>query len=137
VNSPNDDSVVVEGVHAAGESDVDAAVEAASKAYKSWRMTSSAVKAKYMMKMAELVERDTEKLAKFETMCMGQPISVARKFTAASVAYWRYYAGWTDKLEGESFPEDGDGKVKITQYMPYGVCAGIGEFSRAVLTCRT
>lgn len=126
MNSPNDDSVVVEGVHAAGEADVDAAVEAASKAYKSWRTTSSAEKAKYMMKMAELVERDTDKLAKLETLCMGQPITVARKFTGASVAYWRYYAGWCDKLEGESFPEDGDGKVKITQYMPYGVCAGIG-----------
>lgn len=126
VNSPNDDSLVVEGVHAAGEADVDAAVAAASKAYKSWRTTSSAVKAKYMMKMADIVERDTEKLAMLETICMGQPINVAKKFTSGSVAYWRYYAGWCDKLEGESFPEDGDGRIKMTQYMPYGVCAGIG-----------
>lgn len=89
MNSPNDDSVVVEGVHAAGEADVDAAVAAAGKAYKQWRKTSSAEKAKYMLKMAELVERDAEKLAKFETMCMGQPISVARKFVGSTPAYWR------------------------------------------------
>ena len=112
VYSPNDGSLVVEGVHSAGEADVDAAVDAAAKAYKSWRKASSAEKAKCMMKMAELVEREQETLAKFETMCMGQPISVARKFTASSIAYWRYYAGWCDKLEGESFPEDGDGRVK-------------------------
>lgn len=40
----------------------------------------------------------------------------------------RYYAGFCDKIEGESFPEDGDARVKITQYMPFGVCAGIGWY---------
>ncbi len=134
MRNPNDDSVVVEGVHAAGEADVDNAVDAAAKAYKSWRKTSSAEKAKYMMKMADLVERDCEKLAKFETMCMGQPITVARKFVGSSVAYWRYYAGFCDKLEGESFPEDGDGRVKITQYMPFGVCAGIAAWNGTQVT---
>lgn len=128
VYNPNDDSVVIDGVHSAGEADVDAAVDAAKKAFKSWRKTSSAEKSKYMMKMADLVERDADKLARFETISMGQPISVARKFVASTVAYWRYYAGWCDKIEGESFPEDGDGKVKITQYMPYGVTAGIGTY---------
>ena len=79
-----------------------------------------------MMKMADLVERDIEKLAKFETLCMGQPISVAKKFVSSVPPYWRYYAGFCDKIQGESFPEDGDGRVKVTQYMPFGVCAGIG-----------
>jgi aldehyde dehydrogenase (NAD+) len=80
-----------------------------------------------MNKMADLMEKDIEKFAKFETICMGQPIAIAKKFVGGTPAIWRYYAGFCDKLGGESFPEDGDGKVKITQYMPYGACAGIGS----------
>jgi hypothetical protein len=126
VYNPKDDSLIVEGIEAAGEQDVDLAVEAATKAYKIWRKTSGAERAKCIMKMADLIEKETERLAKFETMCMGQPISVAMKIVAFSPGIWRYYAGFCDKIEGESFPEDGDARVKITQYMPYGVCAGIG-----------
>lgn len=81
-----------------------------------------------MLKMADLIERDMEKLAYIETISMGQPISTSRKFMEAVPAYWRYYAGYADKIGGESFPEDGDGRVKIVQYVPYGVCAGIGRF---------
>ena len=114
-------------MHAAGDKDVDAAVDAAAKAYKEWRSTPGQVRAKYMNKMADLMEKDIEKFAQFETVCMGQPIAIAKKFVGGTPAIWRYYAGFCDKLGGESFPEDGDGKVKITQYMPYGVCAGIGS----------
>lgn len=134
VRNPTDGSLVVEGVHSAGEEDVDRAVAAASKAYKEWRKTPSSEKIKMMMKMADLMERDVEKLAKFESLCMGQPISVARKFAASTGAYWRYYAGYTDKLGGESYPEDGDARIKITQYMPFGVCAGIAAWNGTQVT---
>ena len=133
VYNPTDDSLVVEGVHSAAEEDIDIAVDAATKAYKEWRNWSGAQRAKCMMKMADLVERDVEKLAKYETLCMGQPISVAMKFVASTPAYWRYYAGFCDKIQGESFPEDGDARVKITQYMPFGVCAGIGMLFHSCL----
>ena len=76
--------------------------------------------------MAEIIEREVENLAKFETLCMGQPVQFAKAFCASTPQYWRYYAGFCDKLGGESFPDDGDGKVKVVQYAPYGVCAGIG-----------
>lgn len=121
MRSPQDGSLVVEGVQAAGEADVDAAVAAAEAAFKVWRKWSGPQRAKVMMKMADLIERDSEKLAKLETACMGQPITVALKFMASVPPYWRYYAGFCDKLQGESFPEDGDSRVKITQYMPFGV----------------
>ena len=117
-------------MQAAGEQDVDRAVEAATKAQKEWKKFSGGQRAKCMMKMADIVERETENLAKFESLCMGQPIAVARKFLASVPPIWRYYAGFCDKLGGESFPEDGqDGRVKITQYTPYGVCAGIGTLA--------
>jgi aldehyde dehydrogenase (NAD+) len=40
----------------------------------------------------------------------------------------RYYAGWTDKLPGEQWPEE-DGIYRIIQYDPLGVCAGIGAWN--------
>jgi aldehyde dehydrogenase (NAD+) len=41
---------------------------------------------------------------------------------------YRYYAGWTNKLPGEQWPEEG-GMYKIVQYDPIGVCAGIGAWN--------
>lgn len=38
---------------------------------------------------------------------------------------FRYYAGYSGKVGGESFPPDEDGTYKIVQYEPIGVCAGI------------
>ena len=116
-----------EGVQAAGAEDVDLAVSAASQAYKKWAKTKGSERAKCMHKMADLMERDLEKLAMIETVSVGQPIATSKKFTEAVPAYWRYYAGYADKIGGESFAEDGDGRHKIVQYMPYGVCAGIGS----------
>lgn len=75
------------------------------------------------------MERDGERLAMIETISMGQPISTSKKFMDAVPAYWRYYAGYADKIGGESFPEDGDARLKIVQYVPYGVCAGIGSYT--------
>lgn len=77
MHNPNDETLVVEGVQAAGEEDVDAAVDAATKAYKEWRKWSGAQRAKCMNKMADLIERDMEKLAKFETMCMGKLVQIS------------------------------------------------------------
>ncbi|KAG4432258.1 hypothetical protein IFR05_012264 [Cadophora sp. M221] len=126
VTNPSNGTLVAEGVHSAGAEDVDLAVSAASQAFKIWSKTKGSERAKCMNKIADLIEQDLEKLAMIETVSMGQPISTSKKFMEAVPSYWRYYAGFADKIGGESFPEDGDGRIKFTQYMPYGVCAGIG-----------
>ncbi|KAF9889050.1 hypothetical protein FE257_008027 [Aspergillus nanangensis] len=134
VTNPCNGTTVTEGVQAAGAEDVDLAVEAAAQAYKGWRKWSGAQRAKCMHKMADLIERDLEKFAILETISMGQPISIAKKFMDNVPVYWRYYAGFADKIGGESYPEDGDSRVKMVQYMPYGVCAGIAAWNGTHLT---
>lgn len=42
------------------------------------------------------------------------------------------YAGWADKIAGESFIDD-DGLYKIVQYEPIGVCAGIASWNATFL----
>ncbi|KAF9894344.1 hypothetical protein FE257_007847 [Aspergillus nanangensis] len=129
VINPYNETIVCEGVQAAGPEDIDLAVSAARQAYKKWSKTAGSERAKYMHRMADLIERDIDRLAMIETLSMGQPIATSRKFTASVPAYWRYYAGYADKIGGESFTDDGDARLKIVQYMPYGVCAGIASWN--------
>ena len=87
-----------------------------------------------MLKLADLIEAHAEEIAKAEVKAMGQPASIAggmmNQFTAQT---FRYYAGWADKIEGSSFPSEGD-RLNITQYEPMGVCAGIGPWNVTTVT---
>jgi aldehyde dehydrogenase (NAD+) len=82
-----------------------------------------------MLKFADLLDANAAKLAKLESIAMGQPISVAIMFVKGPIAFWRYYAGMCGKIHGESYPADGDGMYKIVQYEPLGVCAGIAAWN--------
>ena len=78
VRNPNDDSLVVSDVQVAGPEDVDAAVKAASDAFKGeWSKFTGTQRATCMLKFADLLDQNVEKLAKLETVAMGQPIGVA------------------------------------------------------------
>lgn len=82
-----------------------------------------------MLKFADLVEQHQAAIAQLESVSMGQPISVAKAIVGLQVANWRYYAGLTDKIPGETFPENGDGFFKMVNYEPLGVCAGIAAWN--------
>ena len=81
-----------------------------------------------MLKFADLLEVNAERLGKMESAAMGQPITVAKGAVAGTANYWRYYAGYCGKIHGDSFVPDGDGTYKIVQYEPLGVCAGMSSF---------
>lgn len=63
IYSPVDDSLVTDKVQIASEEDVDRAVDAARAAFPAWRDTAGPKRAKCMLKFAELLERDVERLA--------------------------------------------------------------------------
>jgi aldehyde dehydrogenase (NAD+) len=110
---------------------VDAAVAAAREAYEKgpWRTMPGAKRGALMLKLADLLEANLEKVAKAESKAMGQPMAIAAGGVIPSaIACWRYYAGWADKVEGQTFPEEG-GAFRYTVYEPYGVCAGIGPWN--------
>ena len=122
-------------MQSAGPEDVDISVEAATNAFKKgeWKKFTGSQRAACMLKLADLIEQNMDKLAKLETVAMGQPIGLGVKIGSLIPSYWRYFAGFCDKLGGESFPEDGDGQVKLVQYVPYGVCAGIAAWNATYL----
>ncbi|KAL1969442.1 hypothetical protein VTN77DRAFT_8880 [Rasamsonia byssochlamydoides] len=131
IYNPADESLVVKGVQAAGPEDVDAAVDAATAAFKTgpWSTYSASKRAELMLKLADLIDANTERLAQLESVAMGQPIFLARMGVSAASAFFRYYAGYADKIPGQVFPEDQDGVYKIVQYGPLGVCAGIAAWN--------
>ncbi|KAJ9640977.1 hypothetical protein H2201_002213 [Coniosporium apollinis] len=134
IRSPYDDSIVGT-IPVADEHVVDAAVSAARKAYETgpWRTFTSAQRAKCMLKLADLVEQKTDELAKLEAASMGQPVAVAKgAIIPTCVASIRYYAGYADKIAGESY-KDEDGFYKIVQYEPIGVCAGIAAWNATLV----
>jgi aldehyde dehydrogenase (NAD+) len=125
IYSPNDDSLVTDKIQVASEKNADDAVAAARAALPGWRTTAGHKRAAIMLKFADLLEKNIDKLAELESKAMGQPISVAKRMIMGPVALWRYYAGYAGKVAGESYPPDEDGTYKIVQYEPLGVCAGI------------
>ncbi|KAH7089598.1 aldehyde dehydrogenase domain-containing protein [Paraphoma chrysanthemicola] len=135
VYNPANDALVGE-INLAGPAEVDAAVSAAREAFETgpWSKFTGAQRAALMNKLADLVDANGEEIAKAEVQAMGQPIAVTKGWIVPAVsAAWRHYAGWADKIEGQTFPEEG-GYFRMTQYQPYGVCAGIGPWNVTLLT---
>jgi aldehyde dehydrogenase (NAD+) len=81
--------------------DVDRAVREARKAYdKSWRKLSGAERAKYIFRIARLIQEKSRALAVVETLNGGKPIKESRDIDIPlAAAHFFYYAGWADKLE--------------------------------------
>lgn len=84
-----------------------------------------------MIKFANLLTdpKIIEEVTKAEVSAMGQPAAIMQGFIVpATASSWKYYAGWTDKIGGENYAEEG-GQYRLTTYEPYGVCAGIGPWN--------
>ncbi|GME65960.1 pyridoxal phosphate-dependent transferase [Neofusicoccum parvum] len=133
--SPYDESIVADNIPIAGHEDVDAAVDGALSAYHNgpWASFSAAQRAACMIKLADLIDAEAPALARLESMAMGQPMPIGEALVASCAQTFRYYAGWADKIRGETYPAE-DGLYKIVRYEPLGVCAGIGSWNSSHMT---
>jgi aldehyde dehydrogenase (NAD+) len=111
-------------VSAAQKEDVDRAVASAKKAFATWKTTTPATKRQLLNKLADLVERDAAELASLEALEGGVLYKDSiHLHIPQSVETLRYFAGWSDKVDGDS--------IKITQGLAYtrrepiGVCGAI------------
>lgn len=81
-----------------------------------------------MLKYAQLVEAHTEAIAQLESACSGAPVKLERRAIEDHVAFFRYYAGLTDKISGALHLDDGDGAITMTVYEALDMCAAIGSW---------
>ncbi|MFX4290818.1 aldehyde dehydrogenase family protein [Streptomyces bohaiensis] len=101
--SPATEEKLSEVAHA-GEADVDAAVRAARTAFTGWSALPGAERAKYLFRIARIIQERSRELAVLETLDNGKPIKESRDADLPLVAaHFFYYAGWADKLEHAGF----------------------------------
>lgn len=101
--SPSTEEVLAE-IAQAGEADVDRAVKAARKAFEKWSALPGSERAKYLFRIARIIQERARELAVLETLDNGKPIKETRDADLPLVAaHFFYYAGWADKLEHAGF----------------------------------
>jgi len=116
---------VITSVCEATEKDVDAAVKAARAAFEgSWREVTPHARACMILKLADLVEKNTELLAAVESLDNGKSITMAKGDVGGVVKCLRYYGGWADKIEGKTIDIAPD-MFHYTRPEPIGVCGQI------------
>jgi len=111
----------------AGEADVNLAVAAARRALRSkaWGGMNASDRGRLLYKLADLIEENAEHLAELESLDNGKPIRDSLNADIPlTVACYRYYAGWADKIHGKTIPVNGP-HTAYTRHEPVGVVGQI------------
>jgi aldehyde dehydrogenase (NAD+) len=124
--NPTDGSVIC-NVAEGDKDDIDLAVKAAREAFDNgpWSRMVPAERSRLLHKLADAVEKHAEELAELESLDNGKPVTDA--LTAdlpLSTQCYRYYAGWADKLYGQTIPINGP-FFTYTRHEPIGVVGQI------------
>ncbi|MFL5651313.1 MAG: aldehyde dehydrogenase family protein [Chloroflexota bacterium] len=134
VVNPSDGSVVTE-VDVATDAQVAAAIAAARRAFDTtdWPRTPAAERAGLLDRVAGLIERDLEEMARLETLNTGKAMRESRWDMADVARVFRYYADLvtqdTERMVDAGNP---DAQSRIV-YEPVGVCALIGPWNYPLL----
>src|SRR6266581_845964 len=124
VLNPYDNSQICEIAEARSE-DVDIAVDAATKAEKSWRRSDPAQRGRLLLKLADAIEANGEELVQLESRDTGHPVRDARKLDLPrTAACFRYFGGMADKFEG-FLPPVYPGYLNYVTREPVGVVGQI------------
>lgn len=109
----------------ATKADVDAAVQAGWRAFESWKQVSPEKRAKLLLKIADLIDANTERLAMVETLDNGKPIRETMAIDVpASADHFRYFAAAIRTEEGQATMIDKD-TLSIILREPLGVVGQI------------
>ncbi|KXN92884.1 Aldehyde dehydrogenase [Leucoagaricus sp. SymC.cos] len=122
---------VITAVSGSGEKDVEIAVKAARKAFKTtWGLkVPGSEQGRILSKLADLLEKHSDELAAFEALNVGEgsgkPFLLTQRYKVpCSVKIVRYYAGWADKIHGQMI-ETNEKKLAYTRHEPWGVVGAI------------
>ncbi|TDL92431.1 aldehyde dehydrogenase family protein [Vibrio vulnificus] len=114
-------------VSEAGPEDVDKAVKAARNAFDNgpWKKMSASERSRLIYKLADLMEEHKEALAQLDTLDNGKPIGeTTNADVPLAIEHFRYYAGWTTKIVGQTIPVAGN-YFNYTRHEAVGVVGQI------------
>ncbi len=121
---------MIANVAAGDRADIDKAVAAARRAFDSgpWSKMSARDRGKLLYRLADLIAENADELAALEVLNNGKPISeVKGADVPLTIETFRYYAGWADKVTGDTIPVDSTfgNFLCYTRREPVGVCGQI------------
>jgi acyl-CoA reductase-like NAD-dependent aldehyde dehydrogenase len=125
-------------VASATKDDVDAAVEAARRAFESpdWRDLDPSKRGRLLFLLGQQIRDHFEELSRLESLNVGKPLREARGDVAYVYKLFEYYAGIADKIQGLTVPVPG-ARLDYTLREPLGVTAHIGPWNYPLLlACR-
>ncbi|WP_144901062.1 aldehyde dehydrogenase family protein [Halobellus captivus] len=125
---------VIASVTAAGSSGVDAALESAERAQAEWAAMDPVERGRVLREVARGLEAHVDEVGELASREIGRPLGQSKHLVANAVDYLDYYAGMTDKIEGESFPLKPSNQA-FSRKEPIGVSAQIVPWNAPVLLC--
>jgi betaine-aldehyde dehydrogenase len=134
VVDPSDGSVLTE-VDVATDEQVQAAIAAARRAFDEtdWPRAPTAHRAALLVRVADLLERDLEELAREETRNTGKAMRESRLDISDVVSVFRYYADLADRESGRLVDTNVPTALSRIVYEPVGVCGLIGPWNYPLL----
>ncbi len=104
-------------------SDVDRAVRAADRAFRSgsWRSMNTRARGRVLLRFSQLIRDHRDELARLESRNVGKPIRESRDEADLAADCFEFYAGTTNKIAGQTIPGAASG-VLMTFREPVGVC---------------
>lgn len=114
---------------------MDAAVDAARRAYPAWRSFSPTKRRDLLLDLARLARDARSEIAHLESLDTGMPLMVSQRLAAAAMRRnLEYYAGWAERLYGDVIPV-GEDAFDYTRREPYGVVGTIIPWNTPALFC--
>jgi 1-pyrroline dehydrogenase len=127
VNPANDQ--VIATVPASSVEDVDRAVEAAAKAFESWKTTTPQHRSLLLLKLADALESKGDELGRLESANAGKPVGAAIDEMSVCVDLLRFFAGAARVMDGLAANEFLAGHTSIIRRDPIGVVASIAPWN--------
>ncbi|OFW05788.1 MAG: aldehyde dehydrogenase [Acidobacteria bacterium RIFCSPLOWO2_02_FULL_68_18] len=124
---------VIAQVPRAGEADVDRAVQAAARAFETWRRAPPRERGRRLLEVADAMEAETETIAHLVARETGNAIRTqARPEVKGAVDVFRYFGGVAGELKGETIPL-GEHMLCYTRREPIGVVGAIVPWNAPVV----
>ena len=127
VNPANDQ--VIANVPASSQADVDRAVDAAEKAFESWKKTTPQDRSLLLLKIADALEAKADELGRLESANAGKPVGAAIDEMTTSVDLFRFFAGAARVMDGLAANEFMAGHTSIIRRDPIGIVASIAPWN--------
>jgi acyl-CoA reductase-like NAD-dependent aldehyde dehydrogenase len=103
--------------------DVEAALQAAARAYETWRLVPAPVRAEILFKAAQLIAERKEQFARDMTREMGKVLSETRGDVQEAIDMTFYMAGEGRRMFGQTVPSELRNKFAMSVRQPLGVCS--------------